>query len=51
MQLYLNVKQSYSKRNKEVHEDAWSYGAIYWPDPNFIKSRVYYAHALILLLL
>ena len=59
--MYLYVKQKYNKRNKELHEDAWSYGvvtpslsythiysdgAIYWSNPNFIKSHVYYAYAL-----
>jgi len=71
--MYLYVKQKCNKRNKELHEDAWSYGVvtpshshththtqiyiyiysdgvIYWPYPNFIKSRVYYAHALTLIL-
>ena len=41
---------SHPLTHSHTHIYIYSDGVIYWPYPNFIKSRVYYAHALTLIL-
>ena len=36
--MYLYVKQKYNKRNKELHEDAWSYGVV---TPSLSHTHIY----------
>ena len=38
--MYLYVKQKCNKRNKELHEDAWSYGVV-TPSHSHTHTRIY----------